>query len=173
MRIFDRAKDFLFSMAQQRSVVQAFLNSQHRNIVWHLLKLYFYRDSQYLRVWKVHVHKAVSSVPLMKNSKRLNVKFIKHELWGFMEDVWFNHYDSTVASVMSDLEGDSWLDLTIMRCNPRPVETHNLIDEYMEWLAGMLSSVGLVHFKEVSDKIDELLFEFPFSPEIKREEFFN
>jgi hypothetical protein len=143
------------------------LVSKREVVIDHLLKLYYYRNSDWDRVWKRSIFSAVHSVSSYKGSHKLPPRdWIYNCLWGGIEDLWFPRFSKFLQGVADGFgysEGPC-IDVSLMINNPRPHETYGLIHAYIFWLSGKLSNDGIVSPAEVYGEIDRILSEFPFSP---------
>jgi hypothetical protein len=138
------------------------LDAQYNNIVEHLLKLYFFRDSRWKRDWVVPTWKAVHGIDMRKGVNRWPLRdWIYHVLWEESSDVWRETYSSFVTGLAAELEH---LDTSDMKKYPRIEETGEFVRCYMFWLSGKLAEFGKVDLEEVEGEIDELLELFQFSP---------
>jgi uncharacterized protein (UPF0297 family) len=161
--IYSVFRQVIFSMSEPLREVGYRLRFKRDVIFEHLIKLYYFRDSRWARVWKRSVHSAVFRVPLWTGHKYPAWDFMYDCLWKAIEDVWEVQFDSWLNFVSESLK-DGFLDTGVMLRNPRPIEVGHLVDNYCFWLSHALEAKGQVSPMEVYSIIDELLDRYVFVP---------
>jgi hypothetical protein len=161
--IYSNLREAIFSMSEHLRTIEIQLVSKRNVIIEHLIKLYYFRDSQWAGVWKRSVFSAVSSVPSWKRHKFPAWDFIYSRLWKGIEDVWDAQFGNRLDVVAGRLNGGG-LDVEVMLENPRPVDIGYLVQNYCYWLSHALEAKGQVSSVEVCEVIDDLLDRYIFVP---------
>jgi hypothetical protein len=154
--IYSNLREAIFSMSEHLRDIGYRLRGRRDIIVEHLIKLYYFRDSQRAGVWKRSVYSAVSKVSSWKGRKYPAWDFIYGCIWKAIKDDWGDQFSGWVEGVAEYLD-DGSLDIGVMLQNPRPVDVGNLIENYCYWLSHALESKGRVSPAEVYEVIDDLL----------------
>jgi hypothetical protein len=161
-KLVDGLKYSIMSMSKPLNKIYIRLDAQYTNIVEHLLKIYFFRDSQWKHDWVVHTWKAAREIDMRKGVNRYPLRdWIYHVLWEDSADIWEKVYRSTISGFAADLK---YLDTSVVQKKPRMWETAEFVRCYMLWLSGRLAEHGEVSLSEAEAEVDRLLGEFPFVP---------
>jgi hypothetical protein len=165
-RLFSDFKFSILSMSKPLDKIYDTVSAQYKNIVEHLLKLYFFRDTPWRHDWVLHTWKALFWVDRRKGVNKYPLQeWIFHVLWEESSDIWGEVYYSFTSLFVKELTD---VDTSVMQENPCVQETADFVRSYMFWLSGQLATSVRVPFEDVEAEIDRLLGEFPFIPKKDR-----
>lgn len=137
--------DRIFAFARSRIEVFSKLADNSENVIDHLIKVFLWPTVREQDHWKQEIWNFIRSVPKLKSSNRFpSYKQIKNEIWNSYEDVIYDHIGLWVDEIEE----------TPISFDCRDV--YHAIEEYMSWLADILSEKGVVRSSQVYSKIEEL-----------------
>ena len=146
MKRFVTSSESIFALAKTKSDIEAYLDDATRPIILHLIKLYFYNDSEDLKHWRQEVYSFLNSVPRLKSKKKFPSKdFILNNTIN-LELPYLNHL---IYIIESEYGKPQEANIDGLKSN---------IIEYFVWLATELSKTGIVGRVDVYRKLDELSF---------------
>lgn len=128
------------------------LRASSDNLIEHLLKVFYYRDSiESYNHWKSEIYAFVHKVPLAKKTNKAPKKsFIKKNLWGYQEDIFPIIHKKLVKSFCIRYGFISLDERAGLFCK-----------EYIDWLSEGLSEDVIVSLEEISDHIKYLTKRYP------------
>lgn len=137
--------DHIFAFARSQIDVYSKLADSSENVIDHLIKVFLWPDAQEQNHWKQEIWNFIRSVPKLKSSNKFPpYKKIKHEIWNSYEDVIYDHIELWIDEISeSPISFD---------CE----DVYHAIEDYMSWLADLLSEKGVVRSYQVYNKIEEL-----------------
>lgn len=137
--------DQIFAFSRSRVDVFSKLADNSENVIDHLIKVFLWPDVREQYHWKQEIWNFIRSVPKLKSSNKFpSYKQIKNAIWDSYEDVIYDHIEL-------------WIDE--IKETPIPFDyedVYHAIEEYMSWLADVLSEKGVVRSSQVYSKIEEL-----------------
>ena len=138
----------IYAMSKSKQDIAADIESGTQLLILHLIKLWLYPNKQDKNHWRKEVAAKLNHVDSFKGSHRLpSAKFI-------LQHSWYVHKSRLpkYVEIIQDDYGDM-LDIDL--------EIHMLdvsIDAYFNWLANNLADVGIVSYKSIYRKLEELGF---------------
>lgn len=141
----------IVEFAKNKRVIELNLMSKSDEIINHLLKYYYWHDSEYAKHWCIEIHAGCSKVYKMKsNNKYPSPDFLYNCLYGDSEDIMDN-----IIELFWDMAKDEYPDYKVYE----PVFTDKLktfMREYFWWLSSRLSQNGSVKQSEVIQELSLL-----------------
>lgn len=130
------------------------LRSLRKKYLDHLIKIFYWKDTQYYAHWCREVYSFYSKISKTKETKKYpRADEIYAAIFGGYEDVFDDHLYNTVDFLNYDHDGLPQIDLNDLHTD----ELHKFIRNYSIWLSDRLSKYGEVSHKDVRQEIDMLL----------------
>ena len=149
MKIYVKNTQAVFGFATKRADLADSLESNVREIIKHLIKLWIYPEDVNVHHWKQEIYNFLHKVPKLRGSKKYPTEafILKNTI-----DVNYKDIDHLVYIVMSNHMNKQILIYDVSD------EMKESIVEYFEWLAKNLSTYGEVSRVDLYNKLKRLGF---------------
>ena len=147
MKRYIKNAQAVLGFALHRSEIAARLEENTRILMKHLVKLWMFPEASEVDHWRKEVYSFLNQVPRLKGVN----KFPSGE---FIFNSTFVPNESCIDDLYEDVYDDYTDNHTLVRTNCDAM--HQVIEDYYIWISDVLSRRGLVSYKKVSQKLEEL-----------------
>ena len=150
-----------YEMAKPKRSIETMLSNHTRSIVEHLLKLFYFRDTQWQNKWLKDLNTSTPDVPLFSHNKNLpDKKFILQNLWLWTADT----YERTVyRKVIDIIKNYTKLSCANILKKPDIDKTKKFCNEYFDWASDELSNSGVITLDDIKGIIPKLLMKYKYN----------
>lgn len=148
---------FINEFAVNRAELLINLRNDSKQIIKHLLKIFYHRGRTPMFHWKKEVFNYLHDIDLVKSNKRIpSEKLIFEGLWEGSHELFDGRHEDAVDDI-NDEYGDDFGYIDSLSSLAKP-----FCKEYMRWLAHELSLRGRIPKSDIFEEIDDLLNKYPY-----------
>lgn len=148
---------FINEFAVNRAELLINLRNASKQIINHLLKIFYHRDRTPMPHWKKEIFNYLHDIDLVKSNKKIpSEKLIFEGLWEGSHELFDGRHEDIVEDINDEYSDDfGYIDSLSPLAKP-------FCKEYMKWLAQELSLKGRLPKSDIFEEIDYLLDKYSY-----------
>lgn len=152
---------FINEFAINRTELLINLRNASKQIINHLLKIFYHRSRTPVSHWKKEIFNYLHDIDLMKSNKKIpSEKLIFEGLWEGSYELFDGRHEDAVEDINEEY-GKDFGYITYLSSS-----AENFCKEYMRWLARELSLKGRISKSDIFGKIDDLLNKYAYEENV-------